>query len=76
VNLTFGAIFKSATLTLKFYCDIPRNGASTFQGCSRDVFFEEVYSDRLFVVSREDALAVALYHARLAHGTVAHNHNL
>ena len=43
---------------------------------SRDVLLEEVYADGLLVVLGEDALAVALYHARLAHRPVPHYHNL
>ena len=43
---------------------------------SRDVFLEEVDADGLLVVLGEDALAVALDHARLAHRTVPHDHNL
>ncbi len=43
---------------------------------SRDVLLEEVDSDGLLVVAREDSLAVALDHARLAHRAVAHDHNL
>ena len=43
---------------------------------SRDVLLEEVDADGLLVVLGEDALAVALYHARLAHRPVPHYHNL
>ena len=43
---------------------------------SRYVLLEEVDSDGLLVVLGEDALAVALYHARLAHRAVPHYHNL
>ena len=37
---------------------------------------QEVYSDGLLVVLGEDALAVALDHAGLPHGPVAHHHHL
>ena len=37
---------------------------------------EEVDTDGLLVVPREEALAEALNHARLAHSTVAHDHHL
>ena len=43
---------------------------------SRDVFLEEVDADGLLVVLGEDALAVALDHARLAHRPVPHDHHL
>ena len=43
---------------------------------SRDVLLQEVDADGLLVVLGEDALAVALYHARLAHRPVPHYHNL
>ena len=42
----------------------------------RYVLLEEVDPDGLLVVLGEDALAVALYHARLAHRPVPHYHNL
>ena len=41
-----------------------------------EVFLEEVDADGLLVVLGEDALAVALDHARLAHRTVPHDHHL
>ena len=40
------------------------------------MLLEEVDPDGLLVVLGEDALAVALYHARLAHRPVPHYHNL
>ena len=43
---------------------------------SRDVLLEEVDADGLLVVLGEDALAVALDHARLAHRPVPHDHHL
>ena len=41
-----------------------------------EVFLQEVDADGLFVVVREDAAAVALDHARLAHRAVPHDHHL
>ena len=41
-----------------------------------EVFLEEVDADGLLVVLGEDALAVALDHARLAHRPVPHDHHL
>ena len=41
-----------------------------------EVFLQEVDADGLFVVVREDAAAVALDHARLAHRPVPHDHHL
>ena len=43
---------------------------------SRDVFLEEVDADGLLVVVGEDAAAVSLDHARLAHRPVPHDHHL
>lgn len=42
----------------------------------RDLPFEEVHSNGLFIVLGEDTLAVALDHAGLSHGTVAHHDHL
>ncbi len=42
----------------------------------RDVLFQKVHADGLLVVSRENALAIALNHARLAHRSVPDDHNL
>ena len=53
-----------------------RHVTSFFLCDSRDVLLEEVDADGLLVVLGEDALAVALYHARLAHRPVPHYHNL
>ena len=42
----------------------------------RDVFFEEINANRLFVISCKNALTVALDHTWLAHRSIANNHHL
>ena len=43
---------------------------------SLDDPFQKVYSDGLFIVTRENALAESLYHARLADSTISNNDDL
>ena len=42
----------------------------------RDVFFQEIHPDGLFVVLGEDPFAISLNHRRLSNSSITHYHNL